>query len=563
MLAPSRMSQDDSQRTITKKQFKSQSVNNLFRQQATSSTNSSENGNSHDHPALNKKKSAGSSTKLKLVSKKVNMVNRSKLERKKVLVKDTSPPVWSRSQSPEVKETFLAEDNKANNNKESIEDAGQKIINNNPQTNATIIAAGKEEIRQEAVRNQEPTPTKTPEATLNQEEIENFNWADDDQDNVWLDLQNQIHNETKPVPKNESLWSSPSSKISSFRKNTTPIIASLNQSPLINSTNDIFNEPNELFALQPRQSSNDSRYKSPGTEYIDQDSLWNQNYNLWNSEDRQLSTKSDSTLLWSPFNNKKNDLDDPLKFIGLESQIRQTTSRFFPSPQVEQEKTPIKQNNNDNFIGRTPEKKPSVIRSKSIDDSISDIIKLINSEKKHPAYLQTSSAKSEQDLFPEHFNTNSTGMDIQVSFPVSYTTQQELQEQNRLPGRSPQSTITNEQYYPEGFASTFYKRGINNFMFVRELQPKLITSKAKDSVEVRISLPSINTNLQPEEDIFFKMRCYIINVGLRELNGKSNGYKLSQKGNNIGNYHGSSNGYGRARYGNATYSRNQGYSRRN
>ncbi|CAM9019318.1 unnamed protein product [Wickerhamomyces anomalus] len=482
------MSDNESQRT--KKQFKSQSVNNLFRQQVTNS--SSSDGNNHEHPLLIKKKSTGSATKLKLVSKKSNTVNRTKLEKKKAVSKETSPPVWSKSQSPEVKETN--QDNEMNKeNEPEVEQKEEKPV-------------------------EQTIKSQTPETTVVQEPVDNFNWADEDEDNIWLDLQNQIHNETKPPTRNEqTLWSSPSSKISSFRKSTTPTISSLNQSPLVSSSNDIFNEPNDLFTLQSTQVSNDSRYNShpPTPNYVDEN-LWNQNYNLWNSDDRQLSTKSDSTLLWSPFNNKRKDLDDPLKSLGLDSQARQTTSRFFPSPQIEQENAfGVQTKNIPTLAKRTPEKKPK------------------------------------QELFPEHFNVNNNTA-IPVSFPGSYTTQQEVHQQQPRP--QPQ-----EQYYPEGFASTFYKRGINNFMFVRELQPKLITSKSKDTVEVRISLPSINTNIQSEEDIFFKMRCYIINVGLRELNGKNSGYKLSQKSNNINANNGN---YGRPRYGNATFTRKQGYTRR-
>lgn len=503
---------NDSQRT--KKQFKSQSVNNLFRQQATNSNVSDNN----DHPSLVKKKSSGTTTKLKLVSKKVNTINRSKLEKRKVSVKETSPPVWSRSESPEVKETTT-----------------NPSITQNTQSKEEL--SFKENQRPEPSINEKAEKLNdTPEPSLTS--AENFNWADDDHDNIWLDLQNQIHNEIKPV-KPDTLWSSPVSKISSFRKSTTPTISSLNQSPLVSSTSDIFNEPNDLFTLQTRQSSNDSRFTNTPSNNLSDEAPWNQNYNLWNTEDRQLSTKSDSTLLWSPFNHRKSDLDDPLRSLGLGSQTRNASrSRFFPSPQVEQEKT---------FVSNIPAKMTELTRSRSIDDSINDIIKSLNTEKSFPNHLEASSFKSEQELFPEHFNTILN--DIHVSFPGTYTTHQESLQQ-------PRQTSYQDQYYPEGFASTFYKRGINNFMFVRELQPKLITSKSKDSVEVRISLPSINTDIETDEDIFFKMRCYIINVGLRELNGKNNSYKVSQKTNsNVGN------NYGRARYGNASYSRSSGHRR--
>ncbi|KAF6008643.1 hypothetical protein HII13_003776 [Brettanomyces bruxellensis] len=61
--------------------------------------------------------------------------------------------------------------------------------------------------------------------------------------------------------------------------------------------------------------------------------------------------------------------------------------------------------------------------------------------------------------------------------------------------------------YPEGFSSTFHKRGLNNFMFVRELQSKMIISKVRlsntitiDSAEFRVSLPIEELGLSLDSD---------------------------------------------------------------
>lgn len=63
--------------------------------------------------------------------------------------------------------------------------------------------------------------------------------------------------------------------------------------------------------------------------------------------------------------------------------------------------------------------------------------------------------------------------------------------------------------YPEGFSSTFHKRGLNNFMFVRELQSKMIINKVRlsntmtiDSAEFRVSLPIEELGLNLEGDLY-------------------------------------------------------------
>ncbi|CCH45397.1 Muscle M-line assembly protein unc-89 [Wickerhamomyces ciferrii] len=616
------MSTNDALRS--KKQFKSQSVNSLFRQQASLSEN--QDGKSSTSSLALKKKSNGSTTKLKLVSKKLNTVNRSKLEKKiSESPKENSPaPVWnSRSSSPELKNNQITPKGKndtpstTKENNSNIENIKNKNIVSNvqetPEQPKQLNSTTQTPETVPSLPDQIPSPDTTQQLTA-----ETTN--EEEEDNMWLDLQNQIHNETKNTQTNDSSWASTNTKLASFRKSSqTPTgIQSLNQSPLIstsnnnNNNNDLFIEsPVDFFNLNnTRQLSSESiffnkqfnnnnnkninnqtpdsmlhnGYPQISSPNIPENNPWSTNFNLWGNDDRQLSAKSDS-FLWSPFNqNPQSSIeknDDPLKRIGLESQTR-ITSRFFPSPNIKQEKSsPIPtqplRSASDKFVEELTNKK-------SIEESIDGIIKTIGPKTIHPSYLKTSTFElelesssgnpyfSSQTPPPPSSSSSLSSINIPVSFPGSRinsntsvnmknnTTQQELKKPN---------LSTNDQYYPEGFASTFYKRGINNFMFVRELQPKLITSKAKDTVEVRVSLPSIKTNIQAEEDVFFKMRCYIINVSLRELNGRNNnGYKVSQKANghiNNSNYNGNNiNFNGKPRFGNSNYKKghSNGYYRK-
>ncbi|CDK25771.1 unnamed protein product [Kuraishia capsulata CBS 1993] len=89
-------------------------------------------------------------------------------------------------------------------------------------------------------------------------------------------------------------------------------------------------------------------------------------------------------------------------------------------------------------------------------------------------------------------------------------------------------TINDVSSYPEGFSSTFHRRGINNFMFVRELQSKMIITKTRlaEFAEFRISLPSSLTAEDTSSDNSddFKTRhkkSYVVSIDLRELENKS------------------------------------------
>ncbi|KAG7907264.1 hypothetical protein KL906_003951 [Ogataea polymorpha] len=101
--------------------------------------------------------------------------------------------------------------------------------------------------------------------------------------------------------------------------------------------------------------------------------------------------------------------------------------------------------------------------------------------------------------------------------------------------------------YPEGFSSTFHRRGVNNFMFVRELQSKMITSKGRgprsfqETAEFRVSLPIEELDLKMgepnadryDDDYKRPKRSYVVNIDLRELENKpapKEGRKYSRSG---------------------------------
>ncbi|KAG7875986.1 hypothetical protein KL938_004920 [Ogataea parapolymorpha] len=116
-------------------------------------------------------------------------------------------------------------------------------------------------------------------------------------------------------------------------------------------------------------------------------------------------------------------------------------------------------------------------------------------------------------------------------------------------GSSSSSTAKRQEIstYPEGFSSTFHRRGVNNFMFVRELQSKMITSKGRgtrnfqETAEFRVSLPIEELDLkmgEPDADRYdddYKRpkRSYVVNIDLRELENKpapKEGRKYSRSG---------------------------------
>jgi hypothetical protein len=157
-----------------------------------------------------------------------------------------------------------------------------------------------------------------------------------------------------------------------------------------------------------------------------------------------------------------------------------------------------------------------------------------------PVEFANSSQRTEQELFPDHFQI---GTDV----PISLYNSHDIYGTNALNYTQQRwSTSFEQQSYPEGFASTFYKRGANNFMFIRELQPKLVTSKHKDTVEVRVSFPTPSKE-DDDSDALIKMRCHIVNVDVRDLEGRIGGIKVTKNGGSRGRFstRGSYKGLGR------------------
>lgn len=146
--------------------------------------------------------------------------------------------------------------------------------------------------------------------------------------------------------------------------------------------------------------------------------------------------------------------------------------------------------------------------NKQIEITLS--IKLLNESKTLSDLLALEQIK-ENSLTPnESFISNST-----------FSLSNQLIKNNKL----------DVSWYPEGFSSTFHRRGINNFMFVRELQSKMIINKTRISNgslielgEFRISLPidemtTSSSSLANEAQS--SKKSYLVNIDLRDLDGKS------------------------------------------
>jgi hypothetical protein len=139
---------------------------------------------------------------------------------------------------------------------------------------------------------------------------------------------------------------------------------------------------------------------------------------------------------------------------------------------------------------------------------------------------------------------------FQIS-PLSYTSRFKSEDiiskclHNAKWSMSPNLTKNNKLdvcWYPEGFSSTFHRRGVNNFMFVRELQSKMIINRTRVSGggiiemgEFRISMPieeisymtelnnsgTLNGHTPSYNSNGEKIkRSFLVNIDLRELDGK-------------------------------------------
>lgn len=84
--------------------------------------------------------------------------------------------------------------------------------------------------------------------------------------------------------------------------------------------------------------------------------------------------------------------------------------------------------------------------------------------------------------------------------------------------------------HPEGFASTFYKRAKNNFMFVREIQSKsaIIKYRSNLAIEFRVSLPDFGRGAG-EKGKRSKYKLYAVQISLGELEGKIGGLRVARR----------------------------------
>ncbi|KAG7832912.1 hypothetical protein KL919_004508 [Ogataea angusta] len=142
------------------------------------------------------------------------------------------------------------------------------------------------------------------------------------------------------------------------------------------------------------------------------------------------------------------------------------------------------------------------------------------------------------------FSNESTGRDSKM---LLFFDCPSSSPQGELGGSSSTAKRQEISTYPEGFSSTFHRRGVNNFMFVRELQSKMITSKGRgtrnfqETAEFRVSLPIEELDLKMgesdaeryDDDYRRPKRSYVVNIDLRELENKpapKEGRKYSRSG---------------------------------
>ncbi|ODV74283.1 uncharacterized protein CYBJADRAFT_166979 [Cyberlindnera jadinii NRRL Y-1542] len=537
-----------------KKQFKSQSVNNLFRQQAHVAEAQKED-------VVKRKVSVngGGGTKLKLLSKKGRTV---------VLTSRKSSSSGS----------SIARVNVENGTVDPTSHFGE--------ANSVQQPLAPEAQYRESASNVTHSASESPQLQCTDEESEPYTLLKSSEDKSWTDLPGRINSENSGATKlqldrvstysGDSSWVSPNSKLSSFRKSHggAPSFPSLTRSPLSKPTE----SQSRLFT--------DFRVSEPRANTLVEQRNWS-SPNIWNTEDRSLSTKSDSAIPWSPFDIESLNLDDSLTSPSpvsntnngspYESASRSgsKTSRFFPSPMVEQnpsfDQYPQQVTTVFDPFFMKPSQIPQFESTPPVQSPLympqaSPFISQLQSQPHSQLQLETNvdvktpeesisptqtdhisgdsmyrTQHTEYELFPEHFHTGGP-VPIQLYNSHDYygmdSTADVYQPQRR-------SNYIEPQVYPEGFASTFYKRGANNFMFIRELQPKLVTSKHRDTVEVRVSFPTAVKDTDEDLNALIKMRCHIVNVDVRELEGRIGGIKVSKpaNGSTRGKYHGPRGSY--------------------
>lgn len=158
----------------------------------------------------------------------------------------------------------------------------------------------------------------------------------------------------------------------------------------------------------------------------------------------------------------------------------------------------------------------------------------------HSNQLEQELQAKELQYLSELQHNNSDESDILVSL-VGYnlkTTKSLSENSNKRskPKTANLKHLTNdESFYPEGFASTFYKRADNNFMFVREIQAKstIIKFRSLSIIEFKLSLPSIplfDKQLVASPDSKKKKyKLHSVQINLNELEGKIGGLRVSKQ----------------------------------
>lgn len=251
--------------------------------------------------------------------------------------------------------------------------------------------------------------------------------------------------------------------------------------------------------------------------------IWKPSTTVWNSRENSLSNDVNvfspnlnepvSSPVWSDSRKNSDTLQDstlttPNTLRGL--------SRFFPSPMTEQhsEYFPgiMKRHSSETFdpLSNSPQLRTLLRRLDLTETKIA------------PTELVTTSIPSQETN--DNYDKDDEDY-FQISFPSL-----KLKAQVSDPRDSIQEFVLGDSIrYPEGFSSTFYKRGVNNFMFVRELQSKVAINNIRnyDYAEFRINIPISQTSMaklqaqqDPDQSNRIK-RSHIINIDVRELEGKS------------------------------------------
>ncbi|ODV86143.1 hypothetical protein CANARDRAFT_22051 [[Candida] arabinofermentans NRRL YB-2248] len=164
--------------------------------------------------------------------------------------------------------------------------------------------------------------------------------------------------------------------------------------------------------------------------------------------------------------------------------------------------------------------------------------------------------------FKSHkFVNSATGRDNKMLlFFEGYSTSSKGESTTTTPISSPSNSNNGKKWqevqsFPEGFSSTFHRRGVNNFMFVRELQSKMIINKPSrsggggggsrttissiETAEFRVSIPieelGLGTSVDFNENDLMDngngngnsnqsenrlKRSFVVNVDVRELENR-------------------------------------------